>query len=70
MLLTESLPLDFDAKDKLGRSVKMIASLVCKELIPDVGEYQTLQVFPTCIYHILSVAYHCEYTFSLFALFI
>lgn len=68
MLLTESLPLDFDAKDKLGRSVKMIASLVCKELIPDVGEYQTLQL---CISHIvLSVAYHCEYIFSLFALFI
>ncbi|BFZ08487.1 hypothetical protein BsWGS_11526 [Bradybaena similaris] len=38
VMLTESLPLDFDAKDKLGRSVKMIASLICKELIPDVDK--------------------------------
>ncbi|XP_005097412.1 cortactin-binding protein 2 [Aplysia californica] len=36
ILLAENLPLDFDAKDKLGRPVKAVASAMCKDLLADI----------------------------------
>ncbi|GFN74968.1 cortactin-binding protein 2 [Plakobranchus ocellatus] len=37
VMLSESLPLDFDAMDKLGRTVREVASLQCKEILGDFG---------------------------------
>ena len=36
-MLSESLPLDFDATDKLGRTVREVASKPCKEILGDFG---------------------------------
>ncbi|RUS87332.1 hypothetical protein EGW08_004874 [Elysia chlorotica] len=37
VMLSESLPLDFDATDKLGRTVREVASKPCKEILGDFG---------------------------------
>ena len=50
-MLAENLPLDFNAKDKLGRPVRAVASIMCNDLLLDIGkihciDLQILRYFP------------------------